>query len=297
MKENLQAENLEEAIWKIVVFFDSFDYPLTIFEAWRFCEWPADFPEVHQVFSGDFLTARLSQSNGFYFLKGREILVEKRRKFSLLAEKKARRARMAIRLWRFVPGLKGVALCNNFYYREESDVDLFIVVADGYLWLTRFLVTVITHLAGLRPRHKKVADKICLSFFVSEKALDLSPLMISGGDPYFIAWFAFLDPIFNDGVFKKLWEDNIEIRKSLPNYSAPIGAPFRSLSWDVFKKFPLVSRQLFRSWQKKIIARKNISPDNEPGGVVVSDDVLKLHEHDRRREFRLRFENALRKKL
>ena len=53
----------------------------------------------------------------------------------------------------------------------------------------------------------------------------------------------------------------------------------------------------FRQLQKKRMEKKTRQPDNEATGVVISDAVLKFHEQDRRREFRTRFENNLRKHL
>ena len=297
MTSDLQAENLAEAVLRTFAFFDTFNYPLTPFEAWHFCAQKTDFSSVLAVLSEDFLAIRLAQKNGFYFLCGREELVEKRREFSGLAEKKMRRARWVACLWRFVPGLKGVAVCNNFYYRPDSDIDLFVITAKDSLWLTRFLATVIAQISGLRRYRQNISNQVCLSFFVSEEGTDLSPLLIPGGDPYFIFWFAFLDPIFDDGVFQNFWESNQEIRAALPNFQNFQAAPFRALAsrrhFLLAKKFD----DFFRQLQKKRMEKKTRQPDNEATGVVISDAVLKFHEQDRRREFRTRFENNLRKHL
>lgn len=297
MTTDLQAENLAEAILKTFAFFDTFNYPLTSFEVWRLCEIKADFSEIQNALSENFLSSCLEQKNGFYFLRGRENIIESRRQFAILAEKKMRRARLALKLWRFVPGLKGVAVCNNFYYHPESDVDLLVITDKNSLWLTRILVTLITHFAGMRMDRKKITDQICLSFFVSENGLDLSSLMLSDSDPYFVYWFAFLDPLYDDGIFKTLWEKNEVIRKKLPNAIYSYSSPFRSLS----SKKHFVALNLFdkisRYFQKKRISKKSINPENEANGVVISDSVLKFHEHDRRREYRQRYEENLRKYL
>jgi len=297
MTTDLQTENLAEAILKTFAFFDTFNYPLTSFEVWRLCETRADFSEIQNVLLENFLSSRLEQKNGFYFLRGRENIIESRRQFAILAEKKMRRARLALKLWRFVPGLKGVAVCNNFYYHPGSDVDLLVITDKNSLWLTRILVTLITHFAGMRMDRKKIADQVCLSFFISENGLDLSSLMLPDGDPYFVYWFAFLDPLYDDGIFKTLWDKNETIRKKLPNAICLYSSPFRSLS----NKKHFVALNLFnkiaRYFQKKRISKKNINPENETNGVVISDSVLKFHEHDRRREYRQRYEENLKKYL
>ncbi len=204
MNSDLSTKNLAEAILKTFAFFDTFDYPLTPFEVWRLCELKVEFFEILDILKEDFLSARLVQKNGFYFFKGREILIDYRRQFAILSEEKMRRARLAIRFWKFVPGLKGVAICNNFYYRPESDIDLFVITSKNSLWLTRAVVTLVTHFLGMRMDRKRIANQVCLSFFVSENGLSLSSLMLPESDPYFVYWFAFLDPLYDDGIFQKL---------------------------------------------------------------------------------------------
>ena len=297
MTTELPTKNLAEAILKTFAFFDTFNYPLTVFEVWRLCEQKADFSEIQNILEEDFLASRLAQKNGFYFLRGQNEIIEHRRQFAILAEKKMRRARLALKLWRFVPGLKGAAVCNNFYYHQESDVDLLVITDKKSLWLTRFLVTIITHFAGLRMDRKKIANQVCLSFFISEDGLNLSSLMLPDSDPYFIYWFAFLDPLYDDGVFQKFWEENQTIREKLPNASSPYFSPFRSLSGKKHWLAPEFLDKIARYFQKKRIGRRKINLDNEASGVVISNSVLKFHEHDRRREYRCRYEENLKKYL
>lgn len=297
MTNSLHEDKLAEEILKTFAFFDTFNYPLTSFEVWRLCRVKVDYLDIVDVLAKEFLSSRIDQVNGFHFFKGRENIINERREFSILAEEKMRRARFALKLWRLVPGLKGVALCNNFYYHSGSDVDLLIITDKESLWLTRVLITLITHVAGLRMDRKKIANQICLSFFISEEGLDLSPLMIPDGDPYFVYWFSFLDPLYDDGVFKKLWEENEAIRQEIPNATFFDFSPFRSLS---NKKRFLVSsflNNIARYFQRKRIDSKSVNTKNEANGVVISDTVLKFHENDRRREYRQRYEDNLKKYL
>ncbi|MCX6795432.1 MAG: hypothetical protein NT165_01705 [Candidatus Falkowbacteria bacterium] len=297
MRSDLQAENLAEAILMTFAFFDTFNYPLTLFEVWRLCSLRADFGDIERAVVEEFLFSRLEQKNGFYFLRGRENLVEERRAFSIISEQKMRRAKRAVRLWHFIPGLKGVALCNNFYYRATSDIDLFIITAKGSLWLTRFFSVSIAHLAGFRIYKNKVANQLCLSFFVSDDSLDLASLMLPDSDPYFIYWFAFLDPIFDDGVFRNLWQENQKILQKLPNYSCPSAAPFRVIKEKQHRIWPIFFERLVRPWQERRLKNKKIKPENEASGVVISDRVIKVHENDRRREFKNRYEENIKKYL
>lgn len=50
---------------------------------------------------------------------------------------------------------------------EQSDIDLFVQVVPGRLYLTRLLVTLFAELFGVRRRADKIAGRICLNWFAS----------------------------------------------------------------------------------------------------------------------------------
>ncbi len=55
-----------------------------------------------------------------------------------------------------------VALCNSRAMGEadeNSDIDLFIIAKKGNLWTTRFIVTFITTLLGVRRRNTHGLEK------------------------------------------------------------------------------------------------------------------------------------------
>jgi hypothetical protein len=124
----------------------------------------------------------VTEKNGLYFLPGRESLIEKRREFFQLSEKKIKIAKRAAWLLHFIPSIKMIAVCNNFYYRPQSDIDFFIITAPHRLWLTRFFATIILEIFCLRARGKKTADKVCLSFYLSEDNLNLESVLLKKSD-------------------------------------------------------------------------------------------------------------------
>lgn len=50
----------------------------------------------------------------------------------------------------------------------ESDIDLFIQVRPGRLWLTRFWLTLWLELLGLRRNSRRIAGAICLNWWGTE---------------------------------------------------------------------------------------------------------------------------------
>jgi hypothetical protein len=72
-------------------------------------------------------------------------------------------------------GVTGGLAMNNA--AEADDIDLFFVVADGTLWVTRMLATLLMDILGMRrhPQDQRVADKVCLNMFMTKGATALDP--------------------------------------------------------------------------------------------------------------------------
>jgi hypothetical protein len=187
------TNNLEEAILMVIVFFDMFDYPLTSFEIWKFLNVKCELYDVLEVLveikninfnnvnTPTLLAKRGQQKNGFYFLAGREEIADLRVKRYNIADRKFKRAILIGRVFKIIPWIKMLAVGNimgSNNSKDESDIDLFIISQKNRVWITRFFCVSIIKIFGIRPTTNNVRDKICLSFFVDEAALDLSGLML-----------------------------------------------------------------------------------------------------------------------
>lgn len=72
-----------------------------------------------------------------------------------------------------IPFTRAVSLTGSLAEKranEGSDIDLFIQIAPGHLWLGRFLVTLVIHLAGIRRTDTDIAGKICLNWLATFNA-------------------------------------------------------------------------------------------------------------------------------
>jgi hypothetical protein len=290
-------DDLKNAVHEVLVFLDIFDYPPTAMEVWRLSGFKTDLQSVMDCLSAD----KVGKRNGFYFLPDREELVTKRSSFFHLAERKYRIARRAADILKFVPGIKMVAVCNNFYYKEGSDVDFFVITAKDRLYLARFLVTAVLHIFGLRRHGVKVADRICLSFYVAEDNLNLESLTLKPCDPYFYHWLAFLQPIYGRSSYRDFWSANAWLKAYMPNAwpndinavkaveDSPLSSAFkRFLSWFLGGRFGDALEAIMKKLQMRRMSKRPSGP-----GVVVGDRVLKFHENDRRAEFRERLKERM----
>ncbi len=298
---------LQQAIVRTLVYFDIFDYPLTLVEVWKWLntDYTDDHSDKHGYSLADVqealekMTGKIETRNGFYFLPAKDWTINQRLERYALAEAKFRRAIKFIKIFRLIPFIKMIAICNSLAYSnsdQTGDIDLFIIVSQNRLWLARFLVVGLLKILGVRPKKQSKKDTIDANFFASEDNLNIENLQISGHDIYLAYWVNQLVPIFDvDNTYQKFQQANNWVKKVLPNsfvYELNERRQVR-LTWPVkairFFLQLLFDYQFKEKWLKKI-QLKIMPPDlkqmiNQDTSVVVNDQVLKFHREDRRAEY------------
>lgn len=223
--------------------------------------------------------------------QGRESLVKEHEEREALFPRKIRRARQVARFLSCLPGVRFVAVTQTTALAQasdEGDLDMFVIARRGSLTLARALATTWYAFTGARPggRHSK-CDAVCLSFFVDDSRLDLSPLMLSGDDPYFRYWFLSMLPLYDDGVSVDFWEANAAIRARHPHARRWIVNP------DLRVKRPricfprLAWLDGYARWLQDLSMSKGLRElANQDTRVVVTPHVLKFHVDDGREPIR-----------
>ncbi len=295
--------DLNTSIVQTLAFFDAFDRPLTREELYRHL-WQGDV--AYQDFLEQCETVpNTAVTSGFFHLPGRESIVDTHQLRVCLIEQKTAIARRATQKMRWIPFVRAVFLCNTVALgcpKDGSDVDVFIVVKSGRLWFARLLVTIAMSLFRLRRTKKNVANKVCLSFYATETALDLSKIKLFPDDIYLVYWIAHLVPLFDPNhLLKEIEEKNQWMREFFPRFS---------LKKDLLKARGIqnptcirfcrrASEILLTGWlgntleqtakrlQKMKMGKNANSLQNEPDTrVIISDEMLKFHENDRRGYYR-----------
>lgn len=293
-RDNLEAT--QEAIFKVVSFFDIFDFPLTAFEIWQYLFIESDFFRVEESLQEMCAEGKLISKNGFFCFQSREnIIITRMRRYNY-AERKFKKAKIVSQIFKFIPWIKLVAIGNILgpsNLRDGGDIDFFIVTQKDRLWLTRFFCTVLMKLTAQRPVPGNERDKICLSFYVSDDSLNLENLMLNSDDLYFIYWLVNLEIIFDSGsVYNKLVKHNAWIFSKLPNWRqkekgvrhqvSSFSSPIYKKIWDLIF-YPL--ENIFYRIQKKRLPSDIKQLANKDSRVVVDRKIIKLHTNDRRAEF------------
>ncbi len=182
----IMENNLEKSILSTIIFYDIFGLPLTVFEIHKYLiRQPSTINRQPQIKLSDvlealerseFLKRKIGQKMGFYFLAGKDSLIEGRIEKQKLADLKWRKLRRLIFFLRGFPFVRMVMVTGSLAFgnvKNESDFDILIFVKAGRVWSVRFLTTLFFWILGLRRSEKNTCDKICLNHYLAEDALEI----------------------------------------------------------------------------------------------------------------------------
>ena len=318
-----KLNNLEKAIISTLAYFKVHKYPLTLLEIYKWLyvdriknlesrikERKIKVSDIQKTLDeSESLKKVIKCKNGFYCLRGDENLVELRKKRHNLAQSRWKKLRRIATILQIVPNLKLFAACNTLVLndiREDSDIDVFVIIKDGRMWQTRFFITVLVALLGQWRHKNNIANKICLSFYVTDKKMNLKWLAKKPYDPMLTYWVTFIYPLLDRGVYGKFIEENKWVKNHVPNFikynpnllerrvakvyifdilrkllEAILNTGIGNFVEKIFKKIQIGKMKKGDSWKR----------DNTD--VVISDQMLKFHEKDRRDYFRKVYEENL----
>ncbi len=292
-------KDLANSIIATLKFYDLFQFPLTLNEIkdnlYGYNHKSIHVKEIEGTLNILAENGHVAELKGYYVLSGSERNIETRKTRKFIAEKFWNRTKLYGQYMRMIPFVKMVAVCNNLAYdnpSELSDIDLFIVIKNGRMWTSRLLLTLVLHFFGVRRHGNKVAGRFCLSFFVTEKAMDLEKISLQPEDPYLAYWLKNLKPIFGEETFikfteKNKWLHNYELQfnqEALKHLYVDEKSPLKNISEFVLKGWfgNLIESLLKRTLKKKTL--KGIRKLGPEASVVVSDNMLKFHNHDKRKD-------------
>jgi hypothetical protein len=193
-----------------VSYADVFGFPLTMeeFQFWGYkgASTVAKVPE-------------LIRKDGYIILRHTSLRIKKRKKRQQWLYEKWKIAKRMAAIISFIPtvalvGVTGGLAMNNS--EKEDDIDIFIVVSNGTLWITRFMVTWVSDILRLRRRPKdlNVKNKICLNMFVTERGMRLPT---AERDLFSAHEVLQMIPIWEQqGTYKKFLMANRWVRTFLP---------------------------------------------------------------------------------
>jgi hypothetical protein len=272
---------ISENILDTIIYYDILKFPLTSFEIWKYLLSEKIFTlgEIVEALEGDELKTDIEEFRGFYFLKGRKDLVDRRIQCDKNSSIKFEIAEKVARWLRYIPFVRMIAVTGTLAMKnceKNSDIDFFVVLEKGRIFTGRLLVTLIVHLLGRRRYGNKIRNRVCLNYFITTDSLEIQRQDIFAANEY-----CFIYAIFGYNVFQKFCETNLGwIKKFKPNWSIPDLKPARycveqsSLSVFIQKLFESLINSLWgdriEAWQKRQqVARIERNPLTKKEGAYI----------------------------
>ena len=203
----LNISPLERAILETLAYSDVFDYPLTLDELHRFLTIPATVAEIQECMLG---MKNIAFANGYYFLAGRNEIVDIRNQREENSRKAYRRAMFYGRILGRLPFIRMVALTGSLAMLNLSknrDMDYMLVAKPSRVWTARAFALLLARVTRL------FGDVICPNVIISENALEWNERNL-----YTAREFAQMIPVSGEGVFCGLRIVNEWIKDVLPNH-------------------------------------------------------------------------------
>jgi hypothetical protein len=247
---NMFNGTLERAILETLAYSDIFEYPLRMNELHCYLPLHADaewLPQTIEVMSG-----RVGKKDDYYFLVGREIIVEIRKHRESHSQKLFQLALKYGKIIGALPFIRMAALTGSLAVMNSSndaDFDYMLVAAPGRVWIARAFSLLLNRMTKL------FGYTLCPNLIISENAL-----IWSRRDLYSARELCQMIPISGLDVYGKLMRANEWVRDFLPNATARHSETSKAsrVRWQKFLEFPLRGKlgDRIESWEmKRKIAR------------------------------------------
>lgn len=237
-----------------VIYHDIFDYPLMKNELsiWK----------CGKNIKGNI---KIIHKNNFYFLKGREVIIKKRKENEMRSKGKLKIAKKAAKLISKLPTIKFVGITGALSMRnasKNSDIDLMMVTKNHTLWTSRLLVYGLLQISGFKlrvPNSENEKNRLCLNIWLDENDLVWEK---KDRNIYTAHEIAQIVPIVNkDKTYEKLLWENKWILDFWPNVITILNSDlYTNTSQSALSFFEKVIFKIQYLHMRKRITRERVTP-------------------------------------
>ncbi len=276
-----------KAILKTLLYSNIFNYPLTKEEVFQSLITNETFTK-EEVFQSLKKIKKISFKNGFYFLKGRDYIVELRRKREKQSLEKIKIAKNIARKLSLIPTIKLIGISGNLSLKnadEEDDIDFFIIAKKNTVWITRFFTILILKLLGKhrKRKDKNVKNKICLNMFLDEGHIKFKKNI------YLAHEIIQLLPILNkDNTYQKFLNKNIWVFNYMPNSMKIIERNYPNID---------TKKSLFRYLDYLFMVPQLFYMKRHITSEKISNESLFFHPFDHQKRILREYKKSLKKDL
>ncbi len=231
---------LASSVVRTLLYFDIFNYPLTLDEIHRYCSLQsASKCDIHKQLEAFEDMGYISRVDKFYLTRNdnMQALVKRRMEGNQEAERFLRIAKKFSRFISFFPFVRSICLSGSLskgYADSESDIDYFIITEPGRLWIARTMLVMFKKLF-LFNSHKY----FCVNYFI-----DTNSLEIPDRNLFAATELLSVIPMLNAELYERLMQSNTWIKDYYPN------AELRAKSTDILP----ANSSLIRRFGEKIFS-------------------------------------------
>jgi hypothetical protein len=237
--------SIQDAVLQTLAYSDVFDYPLHLDELHRYL--PVSISMVDLKLALESRDNCIGSKSGYYFLAGREALVELRRQRNAASQRAFARATLYGRILGGLPFIRMVGLTGSLAVLncdETADLDYMLVAAHGRVWTARAFALLFGRATA------RFGYTLCPNLVISDQALEWPKR-----DLYSARELCQMIPISGLKVYYQLRQANQWINALLPNagsesestvaisngpiWQAVAEIPLHSSSFDVLEKWEM----------------------------------------------------------
>jgi hypothetical protein len=227
---DVSPEHLLRSVFHTLAYADIFDYPLTAPEVYRYLtSLKASPQEVDRTLAD---TALFGRVKDYFMLRGREEIVNTRKRRAQVAARLWPRAARYGRIIAMLPFVRMVAVTGSLAMNntdDGKDVDYMIVTAPGHLWTCRALSLLVARLAKLE------GVSLCPNYLVTTNALELKERSL-----YVAHEVAQMIPLSGLEIYRELWRVNPWIHDYLPNAAMEPEVPYDLKQMKSYSSFQTI---------------------------------------------------------
>ena len=245
---------LERSILDTLAYSDIFEYPLRLNELHRYLPLQAEMGCLPQTI--ELLHDQVGEKDGYYFLAGRESIIEIRKHREAHSRKLFQHALRYGKILGALPFIRMVALTGSLAVMNSSndaDFDYMLVTASGHVWTARAFALLFNRITRL------FGHTLCPNLIISENVLKWSR-----HDLYSARELCQMIPISGLDIYGKLMQANEWVRGFLPNailQSSETSKTSKKILWQKFLEFPLSGKlgDRIENWEmnRKIVRFSN----------------------------------------
>jgi len=221
------------SIWRVLLYFEVFSYPLTAKEIFHYLDFSFDasdqalaIDEVKDALDEMVAQGRIVRFGDFYQTQDQPSWVEARLDCNRRADEYLPLANRMARFIGCFPFIRGVFVSGSLSkhcMKPDSDIDFFIITAPGRLWLARTLLVLFKKIF-LFNSHKY----FCVNYFIDTEHLEIEEKNL-----FTATEIVTLLPLYGREWCVRFFESNRWAQRRYPNFRLRLAesTPFHRRSW------------------------------------------------------------------